>query len=228
MLNFPWEKKKKNFKTLIGNRWHSSSSVLLRIAQEENMKINTDSVQQTFPHQEILTNHKCQAHVVDSVMLDNLLLAIRIQEISGNYRQGHGTRCQFNGCPQQYLVTRKSTDLCLQYVQIDYFFNHKSWEPREGIFITLVVFLKAWIFHAALFPSESKDANQIYHGPSRENNLWIFRQSEIYLLHHKVHQHIFYSQSNGNFPRIRTLESSHIILLESTHTKKEKNWSRCT
>lgn len=99
----------------------------------------------------------------------------------------------------------------------------KSHENQEGIFITLVVFLKAWIFHAALFPSDSKDANQIYHGPSRENNLWILRQSEIYLLHHQVHQHIFYSHRNGNFPKIRTLESGHIILLEwNTHE------SRCT
>lgn len=133
MLNFPWEQEQKKKDFVIGNRWHSSSSVLLRIAQETKMKINTDSVQQTFPHQEILTNHKCQAHVVDSVMLDNLALAIRIQEISGNYHQGHGTRCQFNGCPQ-YLVTRKSTDLWLQYVQLHYyyFFLSKVMRTRRG------------------------------------------------------------------------------------------------
>lgn len=102
-----------------------------------------------------------------------------------------------------------------------FFFYQKSWEPGEGIFITLVVFLKAWIFHAALFPSDSKDANQFYQGPSRENNLWILRQSEIYLLHRQVHQHIFYSHSNGNFPKIRTLKSSNIMLLESAHMEAD-------
>ncbi len=134
-----------------------------------------------FPHQEIRTNRK---HVLDSVTLDNLPLAVWIQEVSGNYRQGHGTRCHFNGCPQRYLVTRKTliyvSNMCKYTV-----FYLKSWEPGEGIFINpsrISQSLKELNIQL-LFPSDSTDANQIYHGVSRENNLRILRQSEIYLLH---------------------------------------------
>lgn len=104
LLNFPWEQKEKCFhnRKQATCKFISTSAIHTWIWKLTQLVYNTS---EGFPHQETLTNHK---HVLDSVTLDNLPLAVRIQEVSGNYRQGHGTRCNFNGCPQQYLVTRKT------------------------------------------------------------------------------------------------------------------------
>lgn len=108
LLNIPWKQREKCFY----NRKQTKCKLISTSAIHPDMNMNEyDTVYNTsegFPHQETLTNHKRQTHVLESVLLDNRPLAVRIQEAGENYRQGHGTRCQLNGCPQQYLVTRNT------------------------------------------------------------------------------------------------------------------------
>lgn len=140
-----------------------------------------------------------------------------MQDISEIYHQGHGTRCRLNGCPQYHNQERHRFKFLTWTLRNYSIVQQKSWEQTEWVFIHFSVreiVPKAWIFRAALFASDSRDADRIPRGPLRENKLWIWRQ---FASTPKFINIFPTPKATISFPRIKTLELSDITLLGSTH-----------